>query len=762
MGISLFEHNQTAYEMAEAMLADTGKAAIIHPTGTGKSFIGFKLCEQHPDKRICWFSPSSYIFDTQLEALKDAAEGYEPKNIKFYTYSKLVLLTEKEISELRPNFIILDEFHRCGAPTWGEAVNKILKTYPETPFLGLSATNVRYLDSQRDMALELFDGNIASEMTLGEAMVRGILTPPKYVLSVFSYQKDLERYQHKIKRAKSREVRVKAEEYLEALRRALENADGLDEIFDKHIPDRHGKYIVFCSSREHMQEMKSMVPEWFAKVDEDPQIYSVYSDDPMAEKEFQEFKNNKDPHHLKLLFCIDALNEGVHVKGINGVILLRPTLSPTIYKQQIGRAMAAKASHDVVIFDIVMNIDNLYSISSLQHEMDNAIAQYICTGDGRLVVTDKFNIIDEVHDCRILFDRLNDVLSASWEMMYQHAKAYFQEHGNLDVKKKYKTDEGYSLGSWLHVQRQVYAGHVSGILTKKQIDRLNDLGMRWTNSSDQSWEKYFAAAKSYYEKHGNLACKSTYVTEDGISLGDWLTNIRSSTLTERYDKQKFLTPERVELLNSIGMIWNKRQYLWDEKLAEARKYFNEHHDLNVPTNYICDNGINLGGWISDLREMYEKKDHGTLTEEKIAQLEAIGMTWQSRYDLGWFSFYKEAQTYFEENKSLDLPHTYVSPTGASLGPWVFRQRKHFAAGKLDKEKVALLNEIGMVWEILTPWQKRYQLAKQYFQENGNIDIPLTLVVDGAWIGRWVYDQRRKKDKLNAEQIELLEKIGMSW
>mgnify|MGYP002556083230 FL=1 len=58
--IELFEHNKTAYDSAVSMLSDTGKAAIIHPTGTGKSFIGFKLCEDHPDKTICWLSPSEY------------------------------------------------------------------------------------------------------------------------------------------------------------------------------------------------------------------------------------------------------------------------------------------------------------------------------------------------------------------------------------------------------------------------------------------------------------------------------------------------------------------------------------------------------------------------------------------------------------------------------------------------------------------------------------------------------------------------------
>ena len=79
--ISLFSHNEAAYEAAEEMLSETGKAAIIHPTGTGKSFIGFKLCETHADASVCWLSPSSYIFETQIENLKKVTGGYVPERI---------------------------------------------------------------------------------------------------------------------------------------------------------------------------------------------------------------------------------------------------------------------------------------------------------------------------------------------------------------------------------------------------------------------------------------------------------------------------------------------------------------------------------------------------------------------------------------------------------------------------------------------------------------------------------------------------------
>ena len=117
------------------------------------------------------------------------------------------------------------------------------------------------------MSDELFDGNVASTITLGEALVRGILTPPKYITALYSYQKDLEKYQRLVLHAKNKIARDKSNTYLEALRRALEKADGLDVVFQKHIADPAGRYIVFCANKEHMDEMVDKVPDWFGKID---------------------------------------------------------------------------------------------------------------------------------------------------------------------------------------------------------------------------------------------------------------------------------------------------------------------------------------------------------------------------------------------------------------------------------------------------------------------------------------------------------------
>ena len=110
-------------------------------------------------------------------------------NVHFYTYAKLMCCTQAQLDDIaaqKPAYIILDEFHRAGAECWGESTVALLKLCPEAKLLGLTATNVRYLDNNRDMAEELFDGRVASDMTLGEAIVRGILPAPNYVLPSIS------------------------------------------------------------------------------------------------------------------------------------------------------------------------------------------------------------------------------------------------------------------------------------------------------------------------------------------------------------------------------------------------------------------------------------------------------------------------------------------------------------------------------------------------------------------------------------------------
>ena len=767
MVLHLFEHNARAYQAAAAMLEQYGKAAVVHPTGTGKSYIAFKLIEDHPDAAFLWLSPSEYIFKTQLESLQKQDPEFPLDNVHFYTYAKLICCTAEQLAEvaaLHPAYIIMDEFHRAGAERWGERVRELLELCPDAKLLGLTATNVRYLDNNRDMAEELFDGHIASEMTLGEAIVRGILPAPKYVTTVFRYQNELSKYQARVDSLRSPGVQDANQKYLEALRRALEQTDGLDRVFAKHITQTCGKYIVFCSGKEHMDEMASHVPEWFAGVNRNIKIYKTYASDPEASKEFTAFKADEGDH-LKLLFCIDMLNEGVHVEGISGVILFRPTVSPIIYKQQIGRALTAGTTAAPLILDVVNNFEGLSSISGLQKEMIAAVQRLYANGEGEKIVTERFEVIEQVHDCRILFERLENSLSSTWDHYFAAASTYYAEHGNLKVPLRYKTPGGLSLGDWIQTQRQIRKGkRTFGTLTQQQIERLDGIGMVWETRSETAWARGLEAARSYRQQYGDLQVPSAYKDADGFALGNWIRNTRS-----RFSSGG-LTQAQIAELENLGIVWSAVDSRWERCYAEAAAYYEKHGHLEFPKHYVTKSGLRLGPWLENQRVSYLR---GELTDDKIQRLEAIGMLWESRNDRQWRETYSIAERYYQQHGDLNVPYDYVSPDGVRLGEWVVRQRVaykgHFASSKkvnrkpLNQERKKMLDAIGMDWREENSWQKHFKELSVYQKEHGSLAIPASYkTADGCWLSRWFYNQRKKlketPEKLTSEQRSKLQNL----
>lgn len=701
MKIDLFEHNRLAYESAIAMMNQRGKAAIIHPTGTGKSLMAFELALDNPDVSICWLAPSTYIYHTQLENLQRATESLEPEsleNIIFVSYSKL-MHNEKIIDEIHPDYIVLDEFHRCGAREWGKSVQKLLHTHKNAKILGLSATNIRYLDNQRDMAHELFDGCIASEMTLGEAMVRGILSTPKYVSAMYSYDQEIKKLQQRIKTMEKKHNVEMSLKLLEELRRALEMADGPDKIFEKHMK-QEGKYIVFCSDRKHMDEMVSHAREWFALVDEEPHVYEAYYSNPETSKAFAEFKADQSPH-LKLLYCIDMLNEGVHVDDIDGVILLRPTVSPIIYLQQIGRCLSAGVKRTPVIFDLVDNFDSLYSIDYLKEEMEQVFALMPCTREEREGFKERFQIYDEVKECRLLFEQLKNQLSADWNDYYLAACAYYQKYGNLRVNKNYVTEEGMTLGSWIQTQRKVYSGKIAGGLSQDKIEKLNQIDMIWSVRKS-GFDRAYEELQKYYNDFGNVDVKARYISDSGFPLGKWVSNLRARVKVRERDE--VLTKEQQDRLEEIGFVWNKNDEIWETYILAAKEYHAANGNLQVPVKYVTEDGIPLGKWISSLKSGWNgtKKRSDTLTEEQKAQLAELGICMESKYVTQWNRNFELAKKYYMQQGNLNIPVSY-SIDGVKLGRWISnirckRNNPDASNMVLDDDRIRQLHSIGMVWK----------------------------------------------------------------
>ena len=265
VALCLFEHNEKAYHAAIRMMEQYGKAAIVHPTGTGKSYIAFKLIEDNPEKVVIWLSPSEYIFKTQLESLKRNDPDFPRANVHFYTYAKLMCCTQAQLEKIaaqKPAYIILDEFHRAGAECWGESTVALLKLCPNAKLLGLTATNIRYLDNNRDMAEELFDSRVASDMTLGEAVVRGVLSAPKYVTTVYQYQKTLARYQARVDNLRAPGIQDASQKYLDALRHVLEQADGLDKVFARHMACKQWAYPKGKLTDEQVERLSRIGMYW--------------------------------------------------------------------------------------------------------------------------------------------------------------------------------------------------------------------------------------------------------------------------------------------------------------------------------------------------------------------------------------------------------------------------------------------------------------------------------------------------------------------
>ena len=763
MAISLYPHNQAAYASAIAMLAETGKTAVIHPTGTGKSFIAFKLCEDNPKKHIVWLSPSDYIFKTQTENL--AATGSKvPKNITFLTYTKMMILSAEEIAGLRPDYIILDEFHRCGAEYWGQGVQRLLAAYPSTPVLGLSATNIRYLDNRRDMADELFDGCVASEMSLGEAVVRGILAPPKYVISVFSYAKDIKRYEAKLRRTKNKAVRVKAEEYLQKIRRAIEQADGLDVIFQKHMEEKNGKYILFVPNVESMQTVKEKCREWFHGVDADPHIYSAYSDDPETSKAFAAFKTDESSH-LKVLIAINMLNEGVHVEGISGVILFRPTVSPIIYKQQIGRALSASKQKSPLILDIVANVYNLYSIESLQQEMADTVKAFRDHGEGNKIAVESFTILDEVADCRALFGHLDNILSSSWDEMFHRLLAFKKERHHASPPSTYRTPDGIALGYWCVLQRKIYHGKSHGILTKDRIQKLNKIGFQWSPLEDQ-WEKGYCHAAEYCRKRGNLDVQGHYATEDGFKLGEWIATNRAAY------RKGTLSNDKTRRLEEIHMVWDVSEFQWMEKYALCKQYFQKLGGP-PPKDYVTPDGVRLGEWLYRIvqRHVSKTERYRTLNGEQAALLRDIGVKFENKSDLLWRRTFSAVADYFSRHGSIDaISRSAKSPDGVSLARWLDNQRRSYSGlskRPLPQWKREKLDSLPVDWNRSTEkedtWPQYFDSLEAYMEHSGG-KPPKHDYTDGQGlkVGYWLSNQREKyrNGKLSKERENLLRGLGV--
>ena len=383
------------------------------------------------------------------------------------------------------------------------------------------------------------------------------------------------------------------------------------------------------------------------------------------------------------------------------------------------------------------------------------------------------NRIERLEAIGMVWSTSNDL----WEQNYAAATQYYLEHGDLEVPIKYETPSGFGLGVWLGAQR---AAHKAGELPQEQVERLDALGMDWTNRNDRKWMSLYDVAAAYYHEHGNLNVPSEYVTPDGVLLGKWVARQRYAYLNPDRSSAR-VTPERKALLDKLGMVWEKYDP-WQERYDLALAYKTEHGDLEIPSVYKTADGVWLGSWVSRQRQALNSGS-SALSSERRKLLRTLfkgeRRPSDSAADHGtvreanWERNFRSAARYARKYKHLLVPASYVDSDGVRLGVWISNLR---AARKnrpdsyqVTPAHIKKLNSIGMVWDARdAKWGTAYQQAKAYYKAHGNLHAAANYKSDetGFCLGDWLRRMREwdttHDPKLTPERRAMLDKIGMEW
>lgn len=347
----LHEHNQETYENICRMY-DEGiqRVAVVQPTGSGKSLLMTKLIEDNPNGRFFVLSTSHKINDQ----FKSKLDEKMLERVECNIYCNMPNMKQEIMESLQPDYIFLDEMHRALAKEWSKGINVLLNMYPDAKVLGLSATPIRYLDRCRNVAEELFGGNLACDMSLSQAILDGILPMARYVCGVYSYEKDTESLNKKIEKScNSDEEKKELLKELKILKENLDKGHGVSDIFKKYIVSGNEKFVVFLKNTTHLRIMKPVIEKWFLDAGFTVRLYEVHSKNVDRDKAFQAFKEDTEDG-IKLCLSVNMLAEGIH-GDIDGVIMLRETISANMYFQMIGRAFACGKKAIPLIFDLVAN-----------------------------------------------------------------------------------------------------------------------------------------------------------------------------------------------------------------------------------------------------------------------------------------------------------------------------------------------------------------------------------------------------------------------
>lgn len=547
----LKDHNIPTYlEMQELFEDGENRVGVVQATGTGKSFVAFQFLYDNV------FSVNNEVYSSK-EFFKDGkyrakrAVVLEPRqgivfrfnelceklcrelhvpfdDVIVARYDQLKLLTDEELKLLDFDYIILDEFHRLGAEGRGKVTQRVLRANPNAKVLGLTATPIRYLDKKRDMGDELFGDNIVRGLNVAEAIREGVLPNPEYVMAVRSYEETAKIIEDKINAIRDKKTRELYKKELEELRRHPEFAKGLKETFERKIQKKNGKFIAFCADTEKLKSLRDEIENngLLSGVNQNVKIYQITFRDKKedVERTIKAFEEDKSDS-FKVMLAVDMFNEGIHISDVDGCFLFRPTISPEIYTQQIGRVLSVSDNKDFrpQIFDVVNNLQNYEKmILAFEAERSDGV-RHDATDFDQTIIPFEITGSDEDFFARMM--ELSEKVAAcvaSKKELIECAKRYFKEYGNLRVKTDYVDFETeIRFGEW--IGRTIRNYNIDKNLVSKDIVeeliKIDPKVFTYTlkTAVRERNAKILRFAQIYFEKYGNLAVKEQNNARDPIT-----------------------------------------------------------------------------------------------------------------------------------------------------------------------------------------------------------------------------------------------------
>lgn len=749
MSMTLNPVNEAAFQKAVQSLETLNRAAVFHPTGTGKSCIAWKVVEAHPQTTFFWLVAGAQRLALRQAELTRYNGGTLPGNVRFCDCEKLAAATPEQwvrLGEQKPGCVVLDCYHELSAVCWAQSVQKLLRMCPQAKVLGLGVPNGAPVCAA---AQELFADCIVSHMTVAEAMAAGTMpVPSAYAALLWPQEEELATLRARIKNLCMPKGDTSLRVQYEELSWSLRQVENLTVLLPRLLSDTSGHYLVLFESAAYQEKLGAELEKLLRTVDPAVRFYAAdhacFADSAAVET----FLSDTAPGP-KVLLCVNAPGVQQPLEGLAGVILVRQSSLMSTFKQMLCRALVAAGSRSVPVFDLVAQFEGLGNGRTLQRDCTEAMTRAGSKTPG-------FRQERPMQQTYRLYGKLRREMEARWEVLCQAAADAAAKEGTLELSRSYTIHSGVPVGKWLELQRQVQAGQRPGRLTAEQAAKLEKLGIRWNHRLEAAWEKGFASAQKYRTEHGDLLVPVRYRDKNDFALGEWIV----------YNRQRYLggnlTQNRIERLEAIGMVWSTSNDLWEQNYAAATQYYLEHGDLEVPIKYETSSGFGLGVWLGAQRAAHKA---GELPQEQVERLDALGMDWTNRNDRKWMSLYDVATAYYHEHGNLNVPSEYVTPDGVLLGKWVARQRYAYlnpdrSSARVTPERKALLDKLGMVWEKYDPWQERYDLALAYKTEHGDLEIPSVYKTeDGVWLGSWVSRQRQTLNSgssaLSSERRKLL-------